>query len=91
MKMNQWVDFDTGDEAQSVTVFSYMGKTYGIELSLSVGFGDIWFANLYSVTGDKKQKCYNPQNEMFDNRKTKRYVFKTKRIFFISPSITQTM
>ena len=34
-----------------------MGKTYSIELSLSVGFGDIWFANLYSVTGDKKQKC----------------------------------
>lgn len=57
MKMNQWVDFDTGDEAQSETVFSYMGKTYSIELSLSVGFGDIWFANLYSVTGDKKQKC----------------------------------
>ena len=22
MKMNQWVDFDTGDEAQSETVFS---------------------------------------------------------------------
>ena len=34
-----------------------MGKTYSIELSLSVGFGDILFANLYSVTGDKKQKC----------------------------------
>nr|WP_295278605.1 hypothetical protein [uncultured Prevotella sp.] len=34
-----------------------MGKTYSIELSLNVGFGDIWFANLYSVTGDKKQKC----------------------------------
>lgn len=57
MKMNQWVDFDTGDEAQSEYVFSYMGKTYSIELSLSVGFGDIWFANLYSVTSDKKQKC----------------------------------
>lgn len=57
MKMNQWVDFDTGDEAQSEYVFSYMGKTYSIELSLSIGFGDIWFANLYSVTGDKKQKC----------------------------------
>lgn len=57
MKMNQWVDFDIGDEAQSENVFSYMGKTYSIELSLSVGFGDIWFANLYSVTGDKKQKC----------------------------------
>ena len=57
MKMNQWVDFDTGDEAQSEYVFSYMGKTYSIELSLSVGFGDIWFANLYSVTGEKKQKC----------------------------------
>lgn len=57
MKMNQWVDFDTGDEAQSEYVFSYMEKTYSIELSLSVGFGDIWFANLYSVTGDKKQKC----------------------------------
>lgn len=36
MKMNQWVDFDTGDEAQSENVFSYMGKTYSIELSLSV-------------------------------------------------------
>ena len=47
MKMNQWVDFDTGDEAQSEYVFSYMGKTYSIELSLSVGFGDIWFANLW--------------------------------------------
>lgn len=57
MKMNQWVDFDIGDEAQSEYVFSYMGKTYSIALSLSVGFGDIWFANLYSVTGDKKQKC----------------------------------
>ncbi len=57
MKMNQWVDFDIGDEAQSEYVFSYMGKIYSIELSLSVGFGDIWFANLYSVTGDKKQKC----------------------------------
>lgn len=34
-----------------------MEKTYSIELCLSVGFGDIWFANLYSVTGDKKQKC----------------------------------
>lgn len=56
MKMNQWVDFDIGDEAQSEYVFSYMGKIYSIELSLSVGFGDIWFANLYSVTGDKKQK-----------------------------------
>ena len=55
--MNQWVDLDTGDEAQSEYVFSYMGKTYSIELSLSVGFGDIWFANLYSVTGEKKQKC----------------------------------
>ena len=30
---------------------------------------------------------YNPQNEMFNNRKTKRYIFKTKRIFFVSPSI----
>ena len=54
MKMNQWVDFDIGDEAQSEYVFSYMGKIYSIELSLSVGFGDIWFANLYSVTGDNK-------------------------------------
>lgn len=54
MKMNQWVDFDIGDEAQSEYVFSYTGKIYSIELSLSVGFGDIWFANLYSVTGDKK-------------------------------------
>lgn len=34
---------------------------------------------------------YNPQNEMFVNRKTKRYIFKTKRIFFVSPSITQIM
>lgn len=57
MKKNQWIDFDTGDEAQSDYVFFYRGKTYSIELSLSVGFGDIWFANLYSVTGDKKQKC----------------------------------
>ena len=57
MKMNQWIDFDTGDETQSDYVFSYRGKTYSIELCLSVGFGDIWFANLYSVTGDKKQKC----------------------------------
>ena len=30
---------------------------------------------------------YNPQNEMFDNHKTKRYIFKTKRIFFGYPSI----
>lgn len=57
MKTNQWIDFDTGDEAQSDYVFSYRGKTYCIELSLSVGFGDIWFANLYSMAGDKKQKC----------------------------------
>lgn len=57
MKMNQWVDFDIGDEAQSEYVFFYTGRIYSIELSLSVGFGDIWFANLYSVTGDKKQKC----------------------------------
>ena len=57
MKKNQWVDYNTGDEAQSDYVFSYMGKTYSIELSLSVGFGDIWFANLYSVAGGKKQKC----------------------------------
>ena len=28
MKMNQWVDFDIGDEAQSEYVFSYMGKIY---------------------------------------------------------------
>ena len=34
---------------------------------------------------------YYPQNEMFVNRKTKRYIFKTKRIFFVSPSITQIM
>ena len=34
---------------------------------------------------------YNPQNEMFNNRKTKRYIFKTKRIFFVSPSIMQIM
>lgn len=52
MKMNQWVDFDTGDEAQSETVFSYMGKTYSIELSLSVDFGDIWF-DVYKVFQEK--------------------------------------
>lgn len=32
-----------------------------------------------------KYLSYNPQNEMFDNRKTKRCVFKTKRIFFLFP------
>ena len=37
------------------------------------------------------QFYYNPQNEMFNNRKTKRYIFKTKRIFFVSPSIMQIM
>lgn len=42
MKMNQWVDLDTGDEAQSDYVFPIMGMTYSIELSLSIGFGDIW-------------------------------------------------
>ena len=57
MKMNQWVDFDIGDEAQSEYVFSYIGKTYSIELSLSLGFGDIWLVISYSVTGDKEQKC----------------------------------
>lgn len=57
MKKNQWVDYNTGDEAQSDYFFSYMGKTYSIELSLSVGFGDIWFANLYSVAESMKQKC----------------------------------
>lgn len=41
--------------------------------------------------GGCKVNVYNPQNEMFDNRKTKRYIFKTKRIFFVSPSITQIM
>ena len=41
--MNQWVDFDTGDEAQSNYGFIYGGKVYSIEFSLSVGFGDIWF------------------------------------------------
>lgn len=30
---------------------------------------------------------YNPQNEMFVNRKTKRYIFKTKRIFFGIPPL----
>lgn len=30
---------------------------------------------------------YNPQNEMFDNRKTKRCIFKTKRIFSVSPPL----
>ena len=29
MKMNQWVDFDTGDEAQSENVFSYIPE-FGI-------------------------------------------------------------
>lgn len=37
------------------------------------------------------QSYYNPQNEMFDNHKTKRYIFKTKRIFFSYPSIIQIM
>ena len=30
---------------------------------------------------------YNPQNDMFDNRKTKRCIFKTKRIFSVSPPL----
>lgn len=34
---------------------------------------------------------YNPQNEMFNYCKTKRYIFKTKRIFFGYPSIIQKM
>ena len=34
---------------------------------------------------------YNPQNEMFDNRKTKRCIFKTKRIFSVSPPFIKTM
>ena len=32
---------------------------------------------------------YNPQNEMFNYCKTKRYIFKTKRIFFRYSSIIQ--
>ena len=40
---------------------------------------------------DEMFKKYNPQNEMFVNRKTKRYIFKTKRIFFGYPSIIQKM
>lgn len=43
--------------------------------------------NFSNVDGQE----YNPQNEMFNNRKTKRYIFKTKRIFFVSPSIMQIM
>ncbi len=57
MEMNQWIDFDTGDEAQSEYYFSYMGKVYCIELTWSVGYGDIWFANLFSVVEEEKQQC----------------------------------
>lgn len=56
MKTNQWIDFDTGDESQSEYHFSYMGKLYCIELTLSVGYGDIWFANLFLEVGEYKQK-----------------------------------
>lgn len=36
-------------------------------------------------------EIYNPQNEMFNYCKTKRYIFKTKRIFSGYPSIIRKM
>lgn len=39
----------------------------------------------------KNTDFYNPQNEMFNYCKTKRYIFKTKRIFFGYPSIIRKM
>jgi len=39
--------------------YSDLGVSANLHISFYppyVGFGDIWFANLYSVTGDKKQK-----------------------------------
>ena len=63
------------------------------------------FATLINLEDEKdKGKCvydfealtnkledYNPQNEMFNYCKTKRYIFKTKRIFFGYPSIIRKM
>lgn len=54
MNMNQWIDFDSGDEAQSDYGFTHKGKAYCIELTLSVGYGDIWFANLFTFEGVEK-------------------------------------
>ena len=51
--------------------------------------GEFVFAYRYPETN--LSTFYNPQNEMFVNRKTKRYIFKTKRIFFGYPSIIQKM
>lgn len=53
--MNQWIDFDSGDEAQSDYGFTNRGKAYCIELALSVGYGDIWFANLFTFEGEEKK------------------------------------
>lgn len=47
--------FDDGEKVEVLK--SNVNERPQMVLSLSVGFGDIWFANLYSVTGDKKQKC----------------------------------
>lgn len=55
MKMNQWIDFDSGDEAQSDYDFTHKGKANCIELALSVGYGDIWFANLFTFEGEEKK------------------------------------
>lgn len=52
--MNQWIDFDSGDESQSDYGFTYEGKAYCIELPLSVGFGDVWFADLCTFVGEEK-------------------------------------
>lgn len=49
------------------------------------------FKQHWISTRSNGEDKYNPQNEMFNNRKTKRYIFKTKRIFFVSPSIMQIM
>ena len=46
---------------------------------------------LFLLTFLEVTKEYNPQNEMFDNRKTKRCIFKTKRIFSVSPPFIKTM
>lgn len=54
--MNQWIDFDFGDESQSDYGFTHRDKAYCIELTLSVGYGDIWFANLFTFVGEDK-KC----------------------------------
>lgn len=55
MNMNQWIDFDLGDEAQSDYGFTHRGKAYCIELTLSVGYGDIWFANLFTFVGEEQK------------------------------------